>query len=322
MRFSKSRSIPVRYLKSKEQHEALDRLNAFLDEHMPEMVLWLSSLWDDQQTAITYRELTDAIVNGSLSPEDLAAWQQDYAVFFNQHIKDILLNSAEAGATDYVSATFGETFFYAPMEQSVERWITAHGAEWVTQVSQESKDAISAMVRYSARGNMTVDELARAIRPTIGLTERQAKANLRYYEYVKEQTKKDLLERNPRIKESTAAKRAQKRAREAAVRYAARQHRQRAQTIAETELAFAYNKGADDAVCGAMREGLLPRMRRKWSTAADERVCEICGALDGMEIEMDDSFSFPCRQLYEGQHETPPAHPRCRCAVCYVEAEE
>ena len=312
----------MRYLKSKDQHEALDRLNAFLDEHMPEVVVLLSRMWNDQQAAITYRELTEAILSGDLSPEEWVAWQQDYAVFFNEHLKDILLNSAEAGGADFAAATFGGAFVYAPMEQGIERWISAHGAEWVTQVSEESREAISAMVRYAARGNMTVDELARAIRPTIGLTERQAKANLRFYERVKEQTKKDLLERNPNMKESTAAKRAEKRARESAVRYAAKQHRQRAQTIAETELAFAYNKGADDAVQWLTNEKLLPRMKRKWSTAADERVCEICGELDGVEIEMEDSFDFKGRLLFAEQKQTPPAHPRCRCAVCYVEAGE
>ena len=46
-----------------------------------------------------------------------------------------------------------------------------------------------------------------------------------------------LLENNPTMKPETAAKRA----REAAAKYAAKQHRQRAYTIATTELA-SYNK--------------------------------------------------------------------------------
>ena len=167
-----------------------------------------------------------------------------------------------------------------------------------------------------------MDELARIIRPTIGLTEPQSLANLHFYESNKERLKQSIMEKNPQMKEATAEKQAARRARESSLRYAARQHRERAQMIAETELAYAYNKGADDAIHQAQDAGLLPKMRAKWSTAADEGVCGICAALDGVEIDLGDSFDYKGKSLYGGQKQTPPAHPRCRCAVCYVEVDE
>lgn len=91
--------------------------------------------------------------------------------------------------------------------------------------------------------------------------------------------------------------------------------------IAETELAYAYNKGADDAIHQAQDAGLLPRMKAVWSTADDEGVCGICGALDGVAVDLGDSFEYQGKSLYGGQKQTPPAHPRCRCAICYEEAE-
>ena len=159
------------------------------------------------------------------------------------------------------------------------------------------------------------------IRPTIGLNTPQSLANAKYYVMLKESIKARLMEDNPKMKETTAEKQAAKRARESAARYAGRQHRERAMTIAETELAFAYNKGADDAVQQAMDEGLLPRMKSIWSTAADEGVCGICSSLDGVAVDFGDSFNYKGRNLYAGQKRTPPAHPRCRCALCYEEAE-
>ena len=66
----------------------------------------------------------------------------------------------------------------------------------------------------------------------------------------------------------------------------------------------------------------MPRMRAKWSTAADEGVCGICASLDGVEIDLGDSFDYKGKSLYGGQKQTPPAHPRCRCALCYVEVDE
>lgn len=119
------------------------------------------------------------------------------------------------------------------------------------------------------------------------------------------------------MKEATAAKAA----RDAAAKYAAKQHRQRAYTIATTELAYAYNKGADDGIIQAQQQGFIGKVKRVWSTAYDDGVCEICSALEGQEIDMDGEFDFKGKSLYAGQKKTPPAHPRCRCAVEYREVE-
>lgn len=309
-------------VKSRAQYEALHRLNFFLDAKTPQLVRFLIRTWRDQEAAITYKELRDAILHGTLTEETFKAWQQDYAVFFNRYMKDILINAATAGGKELVAAMLAGADVYAPMLTGIDNWITVHGAEWITNMSHEAQEAISTMIRYTANGNITVDELAKIIRPTIGLTEPQSLANARFYENAKKRIKKDLMEKYPDMKEATAEKQAARRARESAARYAGRQHRERASMIAETELAYAYNKGADDAIHQAVDEGLMPRMKAVWSTAADEGVCGICGGLDGMAIELGDTFDYKGKTLYAGQKQTPPAHPRCRCALCYVEADD
>lgn len=46
---------------------------------------------------------------------------------------------------------------------------------------------------------------------------------------------------------------------------------------------------------------------KTWVTADDERVCPICGALDGRTVGLDEEFS---PGIY-----APPAHPNCRCTI-------
>lgn len=297
--------------KGKAAQAALDRLNAFLNASEPEPVYWLTRLWDDQQKAITYKELQEAIEAGYIDQKTVAAWQQDYANFVNEKLKPIWTEAMEAGAADLMAKH--PDFFFDPMAEGIHNWTSTHGAEWVTNITDEAREAITAMIDRATTGEWTSDELARAIRPTIGLTKTQALANLNYYEHMKAA----LLKNNPTMKQETAAKQA----REAAGRYAGRQHRQRAYTIATTELAFAYNKGADDGVKQAIQQGFMGKTVRIWSTAYDDGVCPICSALEGQQIDMEDEFNFKGASMYAGQKQTPPAHPRCRCAVLYKEVE-
>ena len=79
------------------------------------------------------------------------------------------------------------------------------------------------------------------------------------------------------------------------------------------------NAGADAFIREAIRHDLMPEMKKEWSTALDERVCKECQALEGVQISMDDSF-----ETQSGRRNVtvllPPLHPRCKCAVKYVEA--
>lgn len=289
--------------------QVLDMLNSFIEDGKAEPIFWLTRIWNDQQSAITYKELREAILSGQMDEATLQAWQNDYATFVNENLKPLWIDSMTQAAANLTAKYPG--YFFDPMEQGVQNWINTHGSEWVTIISDEQREAINAMLHKSFSGDWSVDELARAIRPTIGLNKMQSMANVSYYKHVKE----TLQANNPTMKEATAAKRAQ----EAAYKYAGKQHRQRAYTIATTEMAFSYNKGADAGIRQAQDQGLMGMTQKIWSTAADERVCEICGALEGQVVGMEGDFNFKGKTLYSGQKQTPPAHPRCRCAIMYEE---
>lgn len=298
--------------KSNNARKARKLLNDFLNSNDKRLVVFLARMWNDQQKAITYKELREAILQGYLTEEQFSAWQSDYANFLNKYLKEFLMKAAVSGMGSIHQMYLSDLDIYNPMTVGIENWITEHGAEWITNMSDQTKEAVSTLIQYSTKNNLSVDELSRIIRPTIGLTTPQSEANVKYYERVKAKFLKD----NPTMKPQTA----EKKARDAAAKYAARQQRERAQTIAETELAFAYNKGADDAIKQAQDEGLLPEMNSVWSSAGDDGVCGICSELDGQVIAYGDSFNFPGKSLYAGQKKTPPAHPRCRCTLCYEEA--
>jgi len=70
-------------------------------------------------------------------------------------------------------------------------------------------------------------------------------------------------------------------------------------------------EGAFGATVAAQKQGFLGDVVKIWLTAADERVCPICGGLDGETVNLHARFSNGL--MY------PPAHPQCRCAVAYEE---
>lgn len=78
----------------------------------------------------------------------------------------------------------------------------------------------------------------------------------------------------------------------------------RAQTIAVTEFTRAHFEGTREAADEIRRVGF--EMVGIWRTAVDDRVCPICGPLEGLR-EVSGTW---------GGYR-PPAHPNCRCDIAY-----
>lgn len=295
--------------KSKAGKDALTKLNDYLNANTAEPMYWLHNMWQNQQNAVTYKELREAIQNGFMDEATLQAWQQDYANFVVNRLAPMWQKAAQAAAP-----TIGPGgWIFDAGGVGMTRYIADRGARFVTGVSAEAREAIQAMIGAGAAGQYTVDELARVIRPLIGLNKPQAAANMRYYQTVKEH----LLKENPTMRESTAEKRAQ----ESAMKYAEQQLRQRAQMIAQTELAAAHCAGYREYVREAQVKGLMGRGFFVWDTAVDEAVCSICGALDGTQTSDDGQYSVNDQHVSFRLAEHPPAHPRCRCAEHFEETE-
>lgn len=292
-----SRPTRVRLHKArtdKTGEQLIAALRGFLNAEEPVVIRWLQSIWGDQQDAVSYSDLAAAILEGALSLDFLAQWQMDYSTMITEKLvpkwRDAMDEAAKAHVKD-------EAFTFDNASPAIENWIEEHGTQLAVDLSTEQHNAMKAVIDQAAKGSYSVDELSRVMRPMIGLTSQQATSAQRYYDTLRE--------------EGLSDDKAQKKV----AQYAAQAHRQRALTIARTELADAFNYGADQSVRQAQTQGYMPpQMEKKWMAAEDERECVVCGDLDGVTVPMDAQFP--------GGFEHPTAHPLCRCAVAYVEVDQ
>lgn len=278
---------------------ALKKLRGFLDQAEPRVVYFLVSLWRSEERAITYKELREAILDGDLPPTVLEDWQQDYSRFVVDHMLPAWEAAIQTAAAEIEKAHGG--FIFKPMGAGVLEWTASRAAQFVTNSTEEQVKAVRALVQRAAQlEGRSVDALARAIRPTVGLTIQQSTANFNYYNR--------LIENG--VKE--------KKALDLSIQYAGRQHRYRGYNIARTELAFAYNQGSYQGVRQAQEQGYMGAVQKVWCTAEDERVCPVCGGMDGLVIGLEADFPFQTRIATPDNptvRKVPPAHPSCRCTV-------
>lgn len=305
IRFTKAKPKAKVKAKPKGSKKAtLNKLKAFLAAAEPEAIEFLVSFWNTQAKGVTYKELREAYLVGGITEKQFTKWQKDYSKMVDSILAPKWQQEADLAAAQ-AKAQYPH-FFYEPSVSAGMDFIKQHGAELVTNLAQEQKDALNAIILHvSGYTAITPDEASRIMRPIIGLTKPQAIANARYRESVKQA----YLKAHPHGKPETA----EKKATEAAARYAARQHRYRAQCIARTELAYGYNAGAYGATKDAQAQGYIGDCMKVWLTAYDERVCPICSQMDEEKRNIDELFS-------NGKL-LPPGHPQCRCAVAYEEIE-
>lgn len=296
--------LPIHKAINPAEDEILRRLRSYLDGASPKLVYFLVNNTRAQGRAITYKELRTAILNGEISERDLAEWYDDYSRFVVKYMTPAWEDAMKA-ANEGREARYPDWYFN-PAAEGVRRWTANHSAELVTSVTQTQIEGLRAVVRSAATlNNMGVDQLARAIRPMVGLTAPQAKANLKYYN--------TLIENG--IKEEKAL--------DLSVRYSARQNRYRASSIARTELAMAYNEGADEGVRQAIEKGYMSRVEKIWCTSMIEaRRCPACKSLEGARIAMDGEFVTQVSKNRRVTKKLPPLHPNCMCSVLYEEVDE
>jgi hypothetical protein len=84
----------------------------------------------------------------------------------------------------------------------------------------------------------------------------------------------------------------------------------RAQQVAVTEITRAYSTANQLAGEDLKKEFPDVRVVKIWYTNNDDRVCDICGPLDGMEVEIDEFFTTSDDKSIGID---PPAHVNCRC---------
>lgn len=175
----------------------------------------------------------------------------------------------------------------------VSDWIREHSGARITAISEESRRAIRELIATGYERGMTAAQLGRAIRSSIGLTPRQARA-------VANMRARMMADGIPaeRIDKVTG-------------RYAERLLRQRAEVIARTEIIAAENAGQIELWQQQIDAGIIEATALKeWIVTPDDRLCPECQDMDGQQVPVSASFV--------GADDAPPLHPNCRCAIRLV----
>lgn len=207
---------------------------------------------------------------------------------------------AKAEATFLVgdSAEYGKRLLIKnPILPRAAAWGKKRSAELVTEIEKPARAALRAVISTRLREGVHPSSIAKQIRPWVGIHSRNVPPILRYEAALR--------------KAGAGAAKVEK----AVARKIAAAVRERCDLIARTETWRAVNKGREALYQELAAEGHVDpaRMVRTWVATPDERLCDICEALDGTTAEgFDDDFGG-------GIHDPSDAHMDCRCTVLFEE---
>lgn len=174
----------------------------------------------------------------------------------------------------------------------IAEWTGRRASTILAGFSDGQSRAIRALIDFHATVEpLSQASLARLLRPVLSLTEAQTVSLLkRRAEHQAAGAIGDTLDLR-------------------VTREASRMLRQRAQVIARTELATAWNGGAQVTMERAEASGAFETPLVKTWRAQPGKPCPICAGLSGRSVALRADFSASIH--------LPPAHPACRCVVIY-----
>lgn len=268
------------------------------DALAPEMRKAFLRAVEELRERIDLNRLQELLARGR--ENDLNAFWREFeasvAPTLRPAIREAFMETAQRSAR-----TFGMAFDLTN-PKAVEA-IDLQAGQLIQNITAESRAAIREVLRRGFLQGNTVQEMARQIRGSIGLTERFARAVENYRQ----------AQLDAGVLPGKVAERAE--------RYARRLLNLRAETIARTETLAASNRGQQAVWEDARNQGQLPPdARRTWILTEDERTCEICLEIPDMNpdgVGINEPFKTP-----NGYTMTPPEHVMCRCAVGLSFAEE
>lgn len=277
-------------------------IESIIREHLaanePEAMRHLFATWNAQARSIKDQEIRNALRDGDISPRVWAELTQQYADFVNGRLVPRWMTSLEAGHTAY-GAGLDRPLPFAAARAHTRDWIAARGAELVSDLTSSQRQAVRNLVsHYTTQEQVSARELGRLLRPAIGLTPRlQRAANV---------LRDRLLESGFTRTQATGR----------AIEYGLWHRRMRAERIARTEMAFAFNFGGFHHMRQQVaEENIQGEITKTWLTAQDERVCPHCGPLHEAIIDLEETYPAATRRIQTTF--VPPAHPSCRCTVVY-----
>lgn len=215
-------------------------------------------------------------------------------------VETILSGVAErAGVVgaESLATNMGIGYGFDLVNEAAVDWAKQHAGELITEITEESRKAIRAIIVDAIENGGHPRDTAIKIRQYIGLTEKDSRAVLNYWKKLSQES--DL---------------SAKQVNDMADSYARKLLRDRAETIARTETINASANGQRKLWEKAAANGDLKGFERKWIVTPDDRLCVRCSAMKGQRA--------PIGGTYQNGSNGPTLHPRCRCAEGLVEITE
>lgn len=247
----------------------------------------------DTKSATDWSEVENSISQGAIAVYysiQWAKWQPAKQVFpaYNEMYKrGNLYLQKYAVKKEAVSFVVDENSFTMPNPEA-ETWLLEYAGTEITMLSSQDLKMVRAVLAEGQAQKWTYKQTAKVLARVVGLNEPQYKAWQKYTD-------------NLKVSDSRREQLSQ--------RYYDRLLKYRAETIGLTESHTATNRAWRDSVDRYVREGVLndAEFQYYWLTAADERMCDICGGMSG------ETTPLTSRSFSTG--EFPPIHPRCRCTA-------
>jgi len=182
-----------------------------------------------------------------------------------------------------------------PGDSWVRAWLKKYGLSRVKDLSSETIEGVKVALDQALERGENPLVAARRIRSMIGPNARQMQAIERYHSRLLEQGVSP------------------KRARELTEKLTQRYIKQRAETIARTEMIAAENYGRLEAWTRAVKARLIGKESEKeWVAAFTERTCPACAQMDGVRVKLNEPFPVGVMM--------PPLHPNCACHANLIPA--
>ena len=169
-------------------------------------------------------------------------------------------------------------------------------AQLLTSVNVETKQTVRDLIARAYREQVSPRDTAKLIRDVVGLNDRQANALFNY--------------RSGLVEDGRAADQVER----MTERYGNKLLRQRADTIAQTEIHRASAEGQHELWREGVREGRIGAdARRIW--IANAGACEWCQGVEDMNVDgvpVDGQFVTPSGDMIDGPEDS---HVGCRCST-------
>lgn len=218
---------------------------------------------------------------------------------------------------------FNQEVSHLPNSAVAERWVERKTVEFSQQVSQETQKAVREAVQRGITLGLSVDQIEREVKQSIGLTRRKQRAVNNFRRMLEngnpEATGRFLngaeQQRASKIVENGAD---DEEIEELTLAYADHQLNLRSEAVAveETRNAFNFGKLNQAKAAAIFNEVALTTLKKIWLTQRDSSVCQFCRPLHGEVLAINKQYESNVERKRSSGFRTmsglvPPLHVNC-----------